>query len=73
LAGQRLDLQVSAAARDLIAQEGYSPVYGARPLKRLIQQKIETPVSRLIIGGEVKEGGAIKVEVKKGELTIRAG
>ncbi len=73
LAGQRLELQVSAAARDLIAREGYSTVYGARPLKRLIQQKIETPVSRLIIGGEVKEGGAIKVEAKKGEFTIRAG
>jgi ATP-dependent Clp protease ATP-binding subunit ClpA len=40
-------------------------------LKRLIQQKIETPISRLIIGGEVREGGAIKVEARKGELIIK--
>jgi ATP-dependent Clp protease ATP-binding subunit ClpB len=73
LAGQRLELQVGEAARDLLAREGYSPVYGARPLKRLIQQKLETPIARLIIGGEAREGGTIKVDARKGELTIKAG
>jgi ATP-dependent Clp protease ATP-binding subunit ClpB len=42
-------------------------------LKRLIQQKIETPVARLIVGGEIKDGGTVKVEAKKGEVTVRAG
>jgi ATP-dependent Clp protease ATP-binding subunit ClpB len=70
---QRIALQVSDTARELLAREGYSPVYGARPLKRLIQQKLETPIARLIVGGEVKDGGTVKVEAKKGEVTVRAG
>ena len=73
LAEQRFDLQISDAACELLAREGYSPVYGARPLKRLIQQKVETPIARLIVGGEAREGAAIKVEARKGELTIAAG
>jgi ATP-dependent Clp protease ATP-binding subunit ClpB len=73
LSGQRIELQISAAARELVAREGYSPVYGARPLKRLIQQKIETPIARLIVGGEAREGGTIQVEARKGELAIKAG
>ncbi len=71
LSEQRVALTVSAAARDLLAREGYSPVYGARPLKRLIQNQLETPIARLLISGDVKEGDSVKVEVKKGELLIQ--
>ena len=73
LGEQRVDLNVTAPARELLAREGYSPVYGARPLKRLIQQKLETPVARLMIAGEAKEGATIKVDARKGELCIKAG
>jgi ATP-dependent Clp protease ATP-binding subunit ClpB len=71
LAEQRVSLTVSDAARDLLAREGYSPVYGARPLKRLIQNRIETPVARLLVTGNVKDGETVKVEVKKGDLLIQ--
>jgi ATP-dependent Clp protease ATP-binding subunit ClpB len=71
LAEQRVSLMISDAARDVLAREGYSPVYGARPLKRLIQNRIETPIARLLVTGGVKEGEAVKVEVKKGELLIQ--
>jgi ATP-dependent Clp protease ATP-binding subunit ClpB len=72
LAEQRVELTVTAAARELLAKEGYSPVYGARPLKRLIQQRVETVAARLLIGGQLKEGGTLKVEARKGELTVEA-
>jgi ATP-dependent Clp protease ATP-binding subunit ClpB len=73
LAEQRVGLTVSVAARDLLAKEGYSPVFGARPLKRLIQNQLETPIARLLVSGEVKEGDGVKVEVKKGGLSIQKG
>ncbi|MEI6515137.1 MAG: ATP-dependent chaperone ClpB [bacterium] len=71
LAGQRVELVVTPAARDLIAREGYSPVYGARPLKRLIQGRVETPIARMLVSRTVAEGGAIKVDARKGELVIQ--
>ncbi len=73
LAEQRVALTVSAPARDLLTREGYNPVYGARPLKRLIQNQLETPIARLLVSGDVKEGDSVKVEVKKGELLIQKG
>ncbi len=70
LGEQRIDLKVTDTARELLAHEGYSPVYGARPLKRLIQTKVETQIARLVVSGAVKGGQAIKVGVKKEELEI---
>lgn len=72
LVEQRVELKVSDAARELLAKEGYSPVYGARPLKRLIQQRVETPAARLLIGGQLKEGGTLRVDAKKGELKVES-
>ena len=71
LADQRVTLTLTAAARDSLAHEGYSPVYGARPLKRLLQNKVETPVARLLVSGAVKEGSTVKVDVVKGELQVK--
>ncbi len=51
LAGQGVGLKVTGAARALIVSEGYDPVYGARPLKRFIQQQVETPVARVLLAG----------------------
>jgi ATP-dependent Clp protease ATP-binding subunit ClpB len=71
LGEQRMELKVADGARELLAREGYSPVYGARPLKRLIQTRVETPIARLVVGDGIKGGQAIKLGVKKGELDIQ--
>ena len=70
LADQGVGLAMSVSARDLLAREGYSPSYGARPLKRLIQNRIETPVARLLVAGTVKTGAAVAVEAHQGELKV---
>ncbi len=70
LSEQRIGLEVSTAAKEFIAREAYDPVYGARPLKRFIQQHLETPIARKILGGEAKDGSAIRVGVKAGELVL---
>ena len=57
-----LRLELSDGAMEQLARVGYDPVFGARPLKRAIQQLIETPLSKLIIGGEVQEGDTLRVE-----------
>ena len=57
---------------EFIARAGYDPVYGARPLKRYLQRELETKVARAIIGGDVIEGGTLKVELENGALCIKA-
>jgi len=61
---QRLELEVSDAARDLIAERGYDPHYGARPLKRTIQRMLEDPLSMRILDGDFPEGGKVAVDVR---------
>ena len=53
-----------------LAEKGYDPVYGARPLKRFIQQHLETPISRKIIAGALSEGAVLEVSVKGGQLAV---
>ena len=56
-----------------IGEEGYDPVYGARPLKRFLQKQIENRIARAIIGGEVEDGSiiAFDLETEKLEMTIK--
>ena len=68
LAGLQITAEIDDSALDLIAQKGYDPVYGARPLKRVIQKEIETPVSRMIIAGELLEGGGWSLGCRGGLL-----
>ncbi len=68
LAGQNIVLEVTPAARALVAKEGYDPVYGARPLKRAIQREILDPLSLEILQGRFKEGDRIEVAEKDGEI-----
>ncbi|MFC1498248.1 ATP-dependent chaperone ClpB [Verrucomicrobiota bacterium] len=68
LEGQGIKLEVSDAAEALISDGGFDPVYGARPLKRYIQQHIETPIARRIIAGDTGESATVKVDAKRGEL-----
>ena len=67
----RVQLTVSDAARDALAKEGYDPIYGARPLKRAIARRLETPISRLLVGGELAEGGALAVDYQDGEYSYK--
>jgi ATP-dependent Clp protease ATP-binding subunit ClpA len=64
LSEKSIELVLSPAALEYLAKEGYNPQYGARPLKRLIQSRILTPVANLLIGQEVAKGGAVMVGLK---------
>jgi ATP-dependent Clp protease ATP-binding subunit ClpB len=63
LATRGIKLAVSDAAKELLGEEGYDPTYGARPLKRVIQQRIENPLSSRILRGEFGEGDTIHIDV----------
>jgi len=65
LADQHITLSVTDAAKELIAREGYDPVFGARPLKRAIQRKILDTLSLEILAGKIKEGDKLKADVDK--------
>ncbi len=70
LAERNIEITLSDAAKEYIAREGYDPVYGARPLKRFLQRRIGTPLSRKLIAGEITDGSHITVELKAGELVF---
>ncbi|HSL27340.1 MAG TPA: ATP-dependent chaperone ClpB [Acidimicrobiia bacterium] len=77
LADRHITLDVSDAAKDLLAGEGFDPVYGARPLKRVIQKQLADPLAIKLLSGDFGEGDTIRVEASGGELlfapaTIRA-
>ena len=68
LAAQQLAIELTEAAKERIVEEGYDPVYGARPLKRYMQKHIETLAARMILGGEVLEGNTIVINAGDGDL-----
>jgi ATP-dependent Clp protease ATP-binding subunit ClpB len=68
LAQQNITLELTDAAKALLAREGYDPVYGARPLKRIIQRDLLNPLSIDILEGKFHEGQTIKVHEKSGKL-----
>src|SRR5205807_3197845 len=63
LAERRLRLRISDEALDLLAREGYDPTYGARPLKRLIQRRLQDPIAMAILEGRFREGDTVTVTV----------
>ena len=65
LADQRIALTVSDAAKALLAKEGYDPVFGARPLKRIIQRKLLDALSMQVLAGQFKEGDKVKVDADR--------
>ena len=67
LAVRRITIEVTEAARAWLAEAGYDPAYGARPLRRLIQSAIGDPLARLLIAGEVTDGGRVTVDVATGD------
>jgi ATP-dependent Clp protease ATP-binding subunit ClpB len=70
LADRRIHLEVTAAARKLLAQRGWDPVYGARPLKRAIQRLVQDPLAMMLLEGKFSEGDTITVDAKDGEITF---
>ena len=70
LADKQIELTISPAVYAFLAKDGYNPQYGARPLKRLIQTKILTPVANLLIGQEAVKGGQIVVDLKADKFTF---
>jgi ATP-dependent Clp protease ATP-binding subunit ClpB len=72
LAGRKITLELAEAAKKRLAQDGYDPVFGARPLKRLIQQQISNELSLLLLKGEFREGDRVLVDVdSEGSFTFR--
>ncbi|GGA70874.1 chaperone protein ClpB [Neiella marina] len=70
LAERELNLTVSDAALDKLAEAGFDPVYGARPLKRAIQQQLENPLSQAILRGQYSQGSNIMIDCDNQELTL---
>ncbi len=67
---RRITLALTPAALRHLGERGYDPVYGARPLKRLIQQELETPIARLLVKGELRDGDTASVDLKDGAVTV---
>jgi len=69
LADRRITLEVSSDVLDALAKEGFDPTFGARPLKRLIQRKIQNPLAMMILDGRFADGDLVKASLsKKGEI-----
>jgi len=68
LAERHIQLVVTDAARQLLAQRGWDPVYGARPLKRAIQRLVQDPLAMMLLEGKFADGDAVEVDVRNGEL-----
>lgn len=73
LVDRKLNLVLTDAARAQLAAEGYDPVYGARPLKRVIQQRIQNPLALQLLQGAFPEGSTIVVDVENGTFVFRRG
>jgi ATP-dependent Clp protease ATP-binding subunit ClpB len=71
LSDRRLALEMTPAACELIAREGYDPVYGARPLRRFISHEVETRIGRALLSGEILDGAVIELDVDGDELVVR--
>jgi ATP-dependent Clp protease ATP-binding subunit ClpB len=70
LAERKVTLELDDAAVELIAKEGFDPVFGARPLRRFIQREVETRLARALISGTAGEGSVAHVKVKDGALEV---
>ncbi len=72
LAERQIDLALTDAARDALADEGYDPHFGARPLKRAIQRRLQNPLAMKLLAGEFKPGDTVEADVARGEIVFRA-
>jgi len=70
LAERHITLQLTDAARDLLAEMGYDPHFGARPLKRVIQREVENRIARSILEGTIRDGDTVEIDARGGKLAI---
>ena len=70
LAERKLTLELTDAAKDVLAEAGWDPAYGARPLKRALQRLVENPLAQRLLEGEFAEGDAIRIDAQNGELAF---
>ncbi|MBE3565143.1 MAG: ATP-dependent chaperone ClpB [Thermogemmatispora sp.] len=70
LAERHISLQLSEAARELLASEGYDPHFGARPLKRVIQREVENRLARALLDGTIREGDTVRIDARDGQIVI---
>jgi len=70
LADRRLDLAVTPDARSWLAERGYDPIYGARPLRRLMQREIDDKLARALLAGEIMDGDTVRVDLADDALTV---
>jgi ATP-dependent Clp protease ATP-binding subunit ClpB len=70
LEDRKIGLSLDAKARQWLAEKGYDPTYGARPLKRVIQKWVQDPLAQMLLAGEIGDGSTIKLSASQGRLTI---
>ena len=70
LADRRIAIELSDAALDLLAESGFDPAYGARPLRRTLQRLVLDPLATRMLEGQLPEGGSIRVDTAGGDLTF---
>jgi ATP-dependent Clp protease ATP-binding subunit ClpB len=70
LADRKIVLHGDEKAKAWLANTGYDPVYGARPLKRVIQRELQNPLASMLLSGAIKDGETVRVSVQDGRLTI---
>jgi len=73
LAGKKMALEITTRAKEFLAEQGYDPVYGARPLKRTIQKLIQDPLALKILQGEFREGDTVKIDSDRNDLIFSRG
>jgi ATP-dependent Clp protease ATP-binding subunit ClpB len=72
LEDRRIQLEMSDSARHLLAQQGFDPVYGARPLRRFIAREVETRIGRGLLSGEIPDGSRLRIDSDGGQIVIEA-
>ena len=70
LKDQEIELEISDDAKELLATRGFNPVYGARPLKRVIRQMVENPLSKELLKGKFMRGDKLLIDVKDDEIVF---
>ena len=70
LEDRKIKLALDAKGRQWLADRGYDPRYGARPLKRVIQKWVQDPLAQQLLAGEIREGSTVKISAAQGRLTI---
>jgi ATP-dependent Clp protease ATP-binding subunit ClpB len=70
LGDRRINLDITEGAKRFIAEQGFDPVYGARPLRRFISREVETRLGRALLSGDVQDGSTVRIDVRAGELVV---